>query len=80
MSRLTLSGFVTDFRIGLLDIYFQINDPAQNQEALDLRDAVLRLRKGGAFVAVPLFRVNTFPIGPHPAGTRQDAQELKPIA
>lgn len=23
----------------------------------------------GAFVAVPLFRVNEYPIGPHPAGS-----------
>ncbi|KAG1825054.1 hypothetical protein DFJ58DRAFT_883114 [Suillus subalutaceus] len=38
----------------------------QHQAALDLRDAVLRLRRDGAFVAVPLFRVNTDPIGPHP--------------
>ena len=36
--------------------------------ALQLRDAVLRLRRDGAFVAVPLFRVNMEPIGPHPVG------------
>ncbi|KAG0706491.1 DOPA-like domain-containing protein, partial [Suillus ampliporus] len=37
--------------------------------ALQLRDAVLHLRRDGAFVAVPLFRVNTDPIGPHPVGS-----------
>lgn len=30
---------------------------------------MLRLRRDGAFVAVPLFRVNTDPIGPHPVGS-----------
>ncbi|KAG6827675.1 hypothetical protein H0H92_010806 [Tricholoma furcatifolium] len=39
---------------------------ASQHAALELRDAVLRLRRDGAFVAVPLFRVNTEPMGPHP--------------
>ncbi|KAB5595207.1 DOPA 4,5-dioxygenase [Ceratobasidium theobromae] len=48
-------------------IYFFQHNSAQHAAALALRDAVLRLRRDGAFVAVPLFRVNTEPIGPHPA-------------
>ena len=51
-----------------LDIYFHQNSAAEHQAALTLRDAVLRLRRDGAFVAVPLFRVNLAPIGPHPVG------------
>jgi len=50
-------------------IYFLQNDPKARQAALNLRDAVLRLRRDGAFVAVPLFRVNYEPIGPHPVGS-----------
>ncbi|KAH8832464.1 DOPA-like domain-containing protein [Flagelloscypha sp. PMI_526] len=50
-------------------IYFLQKNQAQHDAALALRDAVLRLRRDGAFVAVPLFRVNTEPIGPHPAGS-----------
>ncbi|KAG8905862.1 hypothetical protein FRB99_008073 [Tulasnella sp. 403] len=50
-------------------IYFLQNDAKASQAALQLRDAVLRLRRDGAFVAVPLFRVNTSPIGPHPVGS-----------
>ena len=50
------------------DIYFLQRNPVQSAAALALRDAVLRLRRDGAFVAVPLYRVNTDPIGPHPAG------------
>ncbi|THH20043.1 hypothetical protein EW146_g1223 [Bondarzewia mesenterica] len=50
-------------------IYFHQNNAIEHQAALDLRDAVLRLRRDGAFVAVPLFRVNTAPIGPHPVGS-----------
>ncbi|KAF9480889.1 hypothetical protein BDN70DRAFT_581697 [Pholiota conissans] len=50
-------------------IYFHQNNAAEHAEALQLRDAVLRLRRDGAFVAVPLFRVNTGPIGPHPVGS-----------
>ena len=52
------------------DIYFHQNNAEELQAALELRDAVLRLRRDGAFVAVPLFRVNTGPQGPHPVGTR----------
>lgn len=52
----------------ILDIYFLQRNAAQHAAALALRDAILRLRRDGAFVAVPLYRVNTAPIGPHPAG------------
>ena len=51
-----------------LDIYFHQRNADEHHAALELRDAVLRLRRDGAFVAVPLFRVNTDPIGPHPVG------------
>ena len=50
------------------DIYFHQRNAAEHHAALELRDAVLRLRRDGAFVAVPLFRVNTDPFGPHPVG------------
>ncbi|OBZ75550.1 DOPA 4,5-dioxygenase [Grifola frondosa] len=50
-------------------IYFHKWNADEHQAALELRDAVLRLRRDGAFVAVPLFRVNTDPIGPHPVGS-----------
>ncbi|EMD34321.1 hypothetical protein CERSUDRAFT_117200 [Gelatoporia subvermispora B] len=50
-------------------IYFHQRNADEHHAALELRDAVLRLRRDGAFVAVPLFRVNTDPIGPHPAGS-----------
>ncbi|CZT07978.1 hypothetical protein WAI453_002333 [Rhynchosporium graminicola] len=50
-------------------IYFLTQSPVETAAALELRDAVLRLRRDGAFVAVPLFRVNKSPIGPHPAGS-----------
>ncbi|KAM6500980.1 DOPA 4,5-dioxygenase [Amanita muscaria] len=50
-------------------IYFHQNNAAEHQAALELRDAVLRLRQDGAFVAVPLFRVNMDPMGPHPVGS-----------
>lgn len=50
-------------------IYFLTQDPKARQAALNLRDAVLHLRKEGAFVAVPLYRVNYEPMGPHPAGS-----------
>ncbi|KAG8853370.1 hypothetical protein FRB96_008160 [Tulasnella sp. 330] len=53
----------------LEDIYFLQNDPKAKQAALTLRDAVLRLRRDGAFVAVPLWRVNEDPVGPHPVGS-----------
>ncbi|KAL5089525.1 hypothetical protein Trisim1_005221 [Trichoderma cf. simile WF8] len=50
-------------------IYFLLQSPTETAAALALRDAVLRLRRDGAFVAVPLHRVNKEPIGPHPAGS-----------
>ncbi|KAI0315650.1 DOPA-like domain-containing protein [Amylostereum chailletii] len=50
-------------------IYFHQNNADEHQAALELRDAVLRLRRDGAFVAVPLYRVNTSPMGPHPVGS-----------
>jgi len=50
-------------------IYFHQRNADEHQAALELRDAVLRLRRDGAFIAVPLFRVNTDPIGPHPVGS-----------
>ncbi|KAL6809820.1 DOPA-like domain-containing protein [Trichoderma camerunense] len=50
-------------------IYFLLQSPTETAAALALRDAVLRLRRDGAFVAVPLHRVNKDPIGPHPAGS-----------
>ncbi|KAH7928146.1 hypothetical protein BV22DRAFT_1005470 [Leucogyrophana mollusca] len=50
-------------------IYFHQRNAQEHHAALELRDAVLRLRRDGAFVAVPLFRVNTDPIGPHPVGS-----------
>ncbi|KAF9009567.1 DOPA-like domain-containing protein [Cyathus striatus] len=50
-------------------IYFKQRNKDEHREALELRDAVLRLRRDGAFVAVPLFRVNTDPIGPHSIGS-----------
>ncbi|ELU43772.1 dopa 4,5-dioxygenase family domain-containing protein [Rhizoctonia solani AG-1 IA] len=50
-------------------IYFLQRNAAQHAAALALRDAILRLRRDGAFVAVPLYRVNTAPVGPHPAGS-----------
>jgi DOPA 4,5-dioxygenase len=49
-------------------IYFHQKNEKEKEAALALRDAVLRLRRAGAFVAVPLFRVNYGPMGPHPAG------------
>ncbi|PFH53562.1 hypothetical protein AMATHDRAFT_137293, partial [Amanita thiersii Skay4041] len=50
-------------------IYFHQNNKEEHQAALELRDAVLRLRRDGAFVAVPFFRVNMEPMGPHPVGS-----------
>ncbi|KAK8148372.1 hypothetical protein G3M48_010282 [Beauveria asiatica] len=60
-------------------IYFLLQSPTEKAAALALRDAVLKLRRDGksisglvqtsAFVAVPLHRVNEYPIGPHPAGS-----------
>jgi len=50
-------------------IYFHQKNEREKGAALKLRDAVLRLRRDGAFVAVPLHRVNLDPIGPHPVGS-----------
>ncbi|KAF8133049.1 DOPA-like domain-containing protein [Mycena galopus ATCC 62051] len=50
-------------------IYFHQGNAEEHHAAMELRDAVLRLRRDGAFIAVPLFRVNTDPIGPHPVGS-----------
>jgi len=50
-------------------IYFHQHNQREHAAALALRDAVLRLRRDGAFAAVPLWRVNLEPIGPHPAGS-----------
>ncbi|KAF9075765.1 DOPA-like domain-containing protein [Rhodocollybia butyracea] len=50
-------------------IYFAQKNADQHYAALELRDSILRLRRDGAFVAVPLFRVNTEPVGPHPIGS-----------
>jgi len=50
-------------------IYFHQKNEQEHKEALALRDAVLRLRLAGAFVAVPLWRVNEWPMGPHPVGS-----------
>jgi len=50
-------------------IYFFQKNSKAHAAALQLRDAVLRLRRDGAFVAVPLFRVNEAPMGPHPVGS-----------
>ncbi|KAF8894833.1 DOPA-like domain-containing protein [Infundibulicybe gibba] len=50
-------------------IYFHQRNADEHHAAMELRDAVLRLRRDGAFVAVPLFRVNMDPVGPHPVGS-----------
>jgi len=50
-------------------IYFHQGNAEEHEAALKLRDAVLALRRDGAFVAVPLFRVNSAPVGPHPVGS-----------
>ncbi|KHN95727.1 DOPA-like domain protein [Metarhizium album ARSEF 1941] len=50
-------------------IYFLLQSATETAAALALRDAVLRLRRDGAFVAVPLRTVNKSPVGPHPAGS-----------
>jgi len=50
-------------------IYFHTEIPREHKAALELRDAVLRLRRDGAFVAVPLLRVDAKPFGPHPIGS-----------
>ena len=61
----------------VLDIYFHQRNADEHHAALELRDAVLRLRRDGAFVAVPLFRVNTDPIGPHPVGEFRSLEREK---
>ncbi|KAK0225500.1 DOPA-like domain-containing protein [Armillaria fumosa] len=50
-------------------IYFHQTNATEHHFALELRDAVLRFCRDGAFVAVPLFRVNTEANGPHPVGS-----------
>jgi DOPA 4,5-dioxygenase len=50
-------------------IYFHQNNAEEKNAAEELRDAVLRLRRDGAFIAVPLHRVNYGPMGPHPVGS-----------
>ncbi len=65
---ITVCGVLMTPRGISVDIYFHQRNADEHQAALELRDAVLRLRRDGAFVAVPLFRVNTDPIGPHPVG------------
>lgn len=57
-----------DFLNMFLDIYFLQNNVNEHAAALALRDAVLSLRRDGAFVAVPLWKVNIGPDGPHPTG------------
>ncbi|KAK0476815.1 hypothetical protein IW261DRAFT_1552186 [Armillaria novae-zelandiae] len=52
-----------------LDIYFRQTNATEQHFALELRSAVLRLCQDGAFVAVPLFRVNTEANRPHPVGS-----------
>nr|XP_036582017.1 DOPA 4,5-dioxygenase [Colletotrichum truncatum]KAF6790574.1 DOPA 4,5-dioxygenase [Colletotrichum truncatum] len=59
-------------------IYFLLQSPTETARALALRDAILRLRRDGAFVAVPLYRVNEYPVGPHPAGSYEsELQQVK---
>ncbi|KAG7086591.1 hypothetical protein E1B28_002536 [Marasmius oreades] len=60
---------MADSNVPPQDIYFHQKNSAEHHEALILRDAVLKLRRNGAFVAVPLFRVNIEPMGPHPIGS-----------
>lgn len=62
------ASFFLTFMTFHVDIYFLQSNTSERAEALALRDAVLSLRRNGAFVAVPLWRVNLSPIGPHPAG------------
>jgi len=50
-------------------IYFHQKNTQEHNAAHALRNAVLSLRRDGAFVAVPLFRVNHEPMGPHPVGS-----------
>jgi hypothetical protein len=59
------------------DIYFLQNNEQSRRDALKLRDAVLSLRSAGAFVAVPLYRVNYGPIGPHTVGKIDNLVTIK---
>jgi hypothetical protein len=52
----------------ITDIYFHQNNEKERQAALELRDAILRLRRDGAFLVVPLRKVYFEPMGPHPVG------------
>jgi len=63
----------------LSDIYFHQNNERERNAALKLRDAVLKLRRDGAFVAVPLHRVNLGPVGPHPVGGSQSSLYLNRV-
>ncbi|KAJ4483753.1 DOPA-like domain-containing protein [Lentinula aciculospora] len=58
-----------EYKEWLFHIYFFQKNADQVHAALQLREAVLRLRLDGAFVAVPHFRVNEGPVGPHPVGS-----------
>ena len=51
-----------------LDIYFHQKNKEETAAALALRNAILRLRHQGVFVAVPLAIVHSEPHGPHPVG------------
>eukprot|EP00914_Ancora_sagittata_P015559 GHVO01030876.1.p1 GENE.GHVO01030876.1~~GHVO01030876.1.p1 ORF type:complete len:201 (+),score=6.28 GHVO01030876.1:43-603(+) len=53
----------------MFHVYFYQNNADHLHAAQELRDAILRLRRDGAFVAVPLFRIHTVPTGPHPVGS-----------
>ncbi|KAJ7611706.1 DOPA-like domain-containing protein [Roridomyces roridus] len=50
-------------------IYFHQGNAEEHHAALELRDAVLRLRRDGAFIAVPLFRQVATLFCPHPVGS-----------
>ena len=67
MSSLT-AFIVNDVLTPFADIYFHQKNEHEHQAALELRDAILRLRRDGAFIAVPLWQVNLAPVGPHPVG------------
>ena len=61
------------------DIYFHQRNAREHHAALDLRDAILRLRRDGAFVAVPLFYVYPDPMGPHPVGEYTSCLSKEPF-
>ncbi|KAJ3118148.1 hypothetical protein HDU96_003677 [Phlyctochytrium bullatum] len=50
-------------------IYWLTKDATAKKAAMDLRQEVIRLNDAKFFVAVPLFRVNEEPMGPHPVGS-----------